>query len=280
MNDDMRDYWNADAGNTWADMQARMDLALTPVTAALFDLARPQPGERVLDIGCGTGETTLALAAAVGDDGDALGVDISQPMLAVAEARAEALDSLAEFRDADAATLPGAADRDLILSRFGVMFFDDPAAAFANIRSHAAPGARLCFACWRTPAENGWATMAMDAVADLLPPAPPADPHAPGPFAFADPARIEQILEAAGWSDIALHAHDFGMAVGQGDDPLGDAVDFSLRIGPAARAVREGGPEVVAAAREALARLYAGHVTDDTVSLPAAIWLVSARHIE
>jgi ubiquinone/menaquinone biosynthesis C-methylase UbiE len=280
MNEDMHEYWNADAGQTWAKMQARMDLALTPVTAALFDLARPQPGERVLDIGCGTGETTLALAAAVGDDGEALGLDISVPMLAVADARAEALDSLAEFREADAASVAGDADRDLILSRFGVMFFDDPAAAFANIRSHAAPGGRLCFACWRMPADNGWATMAMRAVADLLPPAPLADPLAPGPFAFADPERLEALLTSAGWTDITIHPHDFGMAVGQGDDPLSDAVDFSMRIGPAARAIREGGPDVVAAARTALAQLYAPYVSDGEVALPAAIWLVSARHIE
>jgi ubiquinone/menaquinone biosynthesis C-methylase UbiE len=280
MNEDMQEYWNADAGETWAKMQARMDLALTPVTAALLDLARPQPGEHVLDIGCGTGETTLLLAEAVGDEGEALGLDISRPMLAVAEARAEALDSLAEFRDADAAALVGEADRHLIISRFGVMFFDNPAAAFATIRSHATPGGRLCFACWRAPSENGWATIAIEAMAEDLPPAPPADPLAPGPFAFADPARLEALLSAAGWQNITIAPHDFGMAIGQGDDPLSDAVDFSLRIGPAARAVREAGPEMVAKAKAVLRPLYAPYVIDGTVALPAAIWLVSARHIE
>jgi len=280
MNEAMREYWNADAGQTWARMQARMDLSLTPVTVALFNLAHPQSGERVLDIGCGTGETTLALAVVVGEEGDALGLDISQPMLAVAEERAEALDSSAAFEEADAASLPGAGDRDLILSRFGVMFFDDPAVAFANIRTHAAPGGRLCFACWRSPAENGWASLAMGAVAPLLPPAPPADPLAPGPFAFADPVRLEALLKAGGWSDIELQPFDFAMVVGEGEDPVADAVDFSLHIGPASRAVREGGPEVAAAAREALRALYVQYLADGQVSLPAAIWLVSARCIE
>lgn len=280
MNQDMRDYWNADAGHSWAEMQTRMDLVLTPVTQALFNLARPVAGERVLDIGCGTGETSLLLTEAVGDDGDVLGVDISRPMLRIAEGRAEALDSLAEFLEADAASLPGHADRDLLISRFGVMFFDDPVAAFANLRSHARPGGRLCFACWQAPGDNGWATLSMAAVADLLPSGPPADPHAPGPFAFSDAARLTDILEKAGWDDICLTPQDFLMRIGRGEDPIADAVDFSLKIGPAARAAREGGPEVAASAAAALSKIYANYLVDGTVALPASIWLVSARHIE
>jgi len=280
MNEDMRDYWNADAGNSWAEMQTRMDLALTPVTAALFDLARPAPGEWVLDIGCGTGETGLLLAAAVGEDGDVLGVDISRPMLKIANQRAEALDSHVDFLEADAAILPGSAGRDLLVSRFGVMFFDDPIAAFTNLLGHAKPGGRLCFACWQAPQDNGWATLSTAAVAELLPPGAPADPLAPGPFAFADPVRLRLILEQAGWADVSLIPHGFYMRIGGGEDPVADAVDFSLKIGPAARAAREGGPHVARQASAALAGLYADHVVDGVVALPAAIWLVSARRIE
>lgn len=276
----MRDYWNAEAGHSWAEMQTRMDLVLTPVTAALLDLARPAPGERVLDIGSGTGETSLILAEAVGEAGDVLGVDISRPMLRIAEQRAEALDSLAEFLEADAAALPGDADRDLLISRFGVMFFEEPVAAFANLRRHTRPDGRLCFACWQAPGDNGWATLSMAAVADLMPPGPPADPHAPGPFAFADAARVTGILEKAGWRDVQLVPFDFYMQIGRGDDPVADAVDFSLKIGPAARAAREGGPALATKAADALSNIYANHVIDGMVALPASIWLVTARHIE
>lgn len=280
MNETMRDYWNAEAGHSWAEMQSRMDLVLTPVTAALLDLARPAPGERVLDIGSGTGETSLILAEAVGAQGDVLGVDISRPMLRIAVQRAEALGSVAAFLEADAALLPGEADRDLLISRFGVMFFDDPVAAFANLRDHARPGARLCFACWQAPGDNGWATLSMAAVADLMPPGPAPDPHAPGPFAFADAVRLTGILEQAGWQDVQLSPFDFHMQIGRGDDPVADAVDFSLKIGPASRAAREGGPALAAKASDALSRIYANHVIDGIVALPAAIWLVTARRIE
>jgi len=280
MNKEQIEYWNADAGRGWAKMQARMDHALTPVTAALFDLARPLPGERAMDIGCGTGETSLALAAAVGEDGAVLGVDISRPMLDVAEARAESLESHAEFQEADAAALPGAADHDLVISRFGVMFFDDPVFALGNIRQHVKIGGRFCFVCWQAPDENGWATLSTAAVAELLPPSPPADPLAPGPFAFAEGSRLEAILEEAGWSDISLVPQDFLMAIGRGEDPIADAVDFSVKIGPAARAIRDGGADVAAKAKAKLAEIYADHLHDGAVALPASIWLVSARRIE
>ncbi|PZN93414.1 MAG: SAM-dependent methyltransferase [Alphaproteobacteria bacterium] len=272
------EYWNGKVGETWVRMQERMDLALTPVTAALLSLAAPQPGEHALDVGCGSGETTLALSGAVGDDGLAIGIDISEPLLARARERAEELLSEADFRTADAATFDDEADGfDLVVSRFGVMFFADPVAAFANLFRLACPGARLCFACWQPPSENLWATLPLQLLADVLPPQPPADPHAPGPFAFADPEHTGAILAAAGWQDIAFHAMPFAMVMGTGDDPVAAAVQFALRIGPAARAVREAGPAAEAVAKERLAAAYAGHLAAGEVALPAAIWLVSAR---
>jgi SAM-dependent methyltransferase len=271
------EYWNGKVGETWVKMQERMDRALTPVTAALLSLAAPQPGEDVLDIGCGSGETTLALAGAVGDDGHATGIDISEPLLARARARAEELLSAADFICADAATYRDDPGFDLIISRFGVMFFADPVATFANVRALAAPDGRLCFACWQPPADNGWATFPLTTLASLLPPQPAADPHAPGPFAFADPERVHAILAAAGWTDIAFLALPFIMVIGEGGDPVAAAVDFNLRIGPAARAIRDAGREIEPAARVALATALAGHHSDGAVGLPGAVWLVSAR---
>ena len=276
-NTEQVEYWNGKVGETWARMQERMDRALTPVTAALLSLAAPQPGEDALDIGCGSGETTLALAGAVGDDGNATGVDISEPLLARARQRAQDMLSDADFINADAATHHDEIGYDLIVSRFGVMFFDDPAAAFANIRALAAPGGRLCFACWQPPVENGWATFPLTALAALLPTQALSDPHAPGPFAFADPERVHAILAGAGWSDIVFHAVPFTMVIGEGDEPVAAAVVFNLRIGPAARAIRDAGRDIEPAARNILATALAGFAVDGVIGLPGAVWLVSAR---
>lgn len=270
------EYWNSKVGDTWARMQARLDRAFTPVTAALLSVAAPQPGDDVLDVGCGTGETTLALAGAVGDDGAATGVDISDALLARARERADELLCDVDFLNADAATFDAEPGFDLIISRFGVMFFDDPVAAFANLHRLAAPGGRLVFACWQPPTENLWATLPMQALAALLPEQPSADPHAPGPFAFADPARVEAILTAAGWQDVAFDDLPFEMVVGEGDDPIASAVQFNLRIGPAARLVRDAGPEAEAAAPAVLATALAPYRKGSTVALPGAVWLVSA----
>lgn len=270
------EYWNGKVGETWVQMQERMDLALTPVTAALLAAAAPQAGEDVLDIGCGAGETTLAVAAAVGEDGSATGLDISEPLLNRARERAEALLSDADFLNADASSWDGEGGAfDLILSRFGVMFFADPRAAFAHLHGLAAAGGRLVFACWQPAARNLWATLPLTALADQLPAQPPSDPHAPGPFAFADAARVATILEGAGWHDVTCHSLPFEMMIGAGDEAIRDAVNFNLRIGPAARAVRDAGIGDVA--RPILAAALQPFLRDGQVRLPGAVWLVTAR---
>lgn len=274
-NADQIEYWNGKVGETWVRMQERMDRALTPVTGALLSLAAPAPGEHVLDIGCGAGETTLALDAAVGEEGSALGLDISAPLLDRARQRAEELQSKAGFVLADAATWNEEAGFDLIVSRFGVMFFDDPQAAFANLHGLAREGGRIVFACWQPASENLWATLPLQVLAHLLPAQPPADPHAPGPFAFADPERVAGLLESAGWQDVAFHELPFAMVVGEGEDPVAAAVHFNLRIGPAARAVRDAGIEE--AAKPLLAEALGGWHRDGVVALPGAVWLVTAR---
>ncbi len=270
------EYWNGRVGDTWADMQERMDLAFTPVTAALLAAAAPAPGEDVLDIGCGSGETSLALAAAVGEDGFVTGVDISAPLLDRARARSEGLDIDIEFVEADAATFDEG-QRDLIISRFGVMFFADPVAAFANIRSLAVAGGRLAFVCWQVPAGNRWATLPAEVLADVVAPDPRYDPLAPGPFAFADPERVTGILVAAGWPDVALVPLTFPMLMGDGADAVAAAVEFAMRIGPTARAVREAGPEVAGRARARLAEAFPAYLRDGIVALDAAAWVVTAR---
>lgn len=268
-------YWNAGAGETWAQLQERMDNQLAPLGRRVMAELDLVAGQKVLDIGCGAGQTTLQLAEAVGHAGQVLGVDISHPMLEVARRRARTEGaSNTSFLEADAQAHgfePGAFD--VVFSRFGVMFFSDPTAAFANIHSAMKPGGRLAFVCWRTPAESPVMTLPMAAAAPFLPPQPPpADPTAPGPFAFADPERVRRILSDAGFSEVAATPHDEKIGGGNLDQTL----EVSLRVGPLGGLLRENPDKrdsVIAAVREALAV----HEGPDGVKLNSATWIVTAR---
>jgi SAM-dependent methyltransferase len=191
-NADQLAFWNGPGGRTWVVRQEHTDIILAPVSEALLVLAAPRAGERVLDVGCGCGASTLELARAVGPAGHVAALDISGPMLAEGQARAQAAGIANvdwELADAATAALHGF---DLLVSNFGLMFFGDPVMAFTHLRSAANPGARMAFACWRPLAENPWIKVPMDAVPCHLPPRPNPDPQAPGMFAFADPRRVSQ----------------------------------------------------------------------------------------
>jgi len=198
------DYWNTGAGEIWAELQEQLDRQTEPLGREALRALAPQPGERILDIGCGCGQSTLQLAERVGPGGEVVGIDISRPMLEVARGRAVAVASdRVEFLEVDAQTGDlGRGRFDAVYSRFGVMFFGDPAAAFANIRAALKAGGRMAFVCWRPMAENPLMRAPMQAAAPLLPPMPPPDPLAPGPFAFADPERVRRILTEAGFSGV------------------------------------------------------------------------------
>ena len=198
------EYWNGAVGEHWAAFQPVLDKALAAISDAALAFAAAKPGERVLDIGCGTGTTTYALAKAVGPGGSVTGVDISRPMLAAARARGTGVN----FREGDASVQLFHPTHDLVFSRFGVMFFDDPVAAFANIRKAVAPHGRLAFVCWRSVQENLWASVPIAAALPLLPPQEPADPLAPGPFAFADSERLKDILSKAGYRNVRTEKLD------------------------------------------------------------------------
>ncbi|MDN3563233.1 class I SAM-dependent methyltransferase [Paeniroseomonas aquatica] len=268
-------YWNGPSTRAWATHHARIDARFAPVLARALDRAAPRPGARVLDIGCGSGTSTLALAERVGPQGAVLGLDIAADSVAVAERRIAAA-GLAQARVmlADAATHPFApAGFDLLFSRFGVMFFLDPVAAFGHIRGALKPGAAVVLAAFRSPAENAWATGPVAAVRHLLPPAIPPGPEEPGQFAFADPARVQRILLGAGFRDVALEAADLPMRLGA---DAAEAADFAMTIGQASRAAA-GLPEAArAAVREGIAAFYQAHDSAAGVVMPAAIWLVTA----
>jgi SAM-dependent methyltransferase len=272
-NQDQIDYWNGQAGETWVQAQARLDSMLASLSDHALAKANPQPGERVIDVGCGCGTTSIAMA----EQGAAVwGIDISAPMLALAKSRAEHLDNIA-FAQCDASQQPLTVDHDLIFSRFGVMFFDDPVAAFTNLRSGLKPGGRMVFLCWQAPAKNPWVSVGGRAIQQFLPEDEPIDPKAPGPFAFADPDYLRGILERAGFSRIDIQNLNMDLIVGE---TLDAAMEFQGEVGPMARVLAELSGEVREQAIQAARAALEPFVTDAGVKLGSATWLVSATNGE
>lgn len=260
-NADQIAYWNGPGGQHWARRQHAQDVMLSLVSDILLERARASVGERIIDFGCGCGAITLALARGVGASGHVLGIDVSAPMLARARELTPA-GAPVDFVVADATVYPFDREKfDLLVSRFGVMFFARPAVSFANLRKALRPTGRLTFACWREPRDNPWPTMPLQAVYKHVPKLPLLGPEDPGPFSFASEQRVRRILEQAGFHNIALEQWNIALdiAIGRGLDA---AVEAALEIGPASRAL-EGQPADIRAAAanavwEALAPLVRG----------------------
>jgi SAM-dependent methyltransferase len=261
------ELWNGPRGRRWAEQQDHLDRSLAQAHDALLALAAPRPGERSLDIGCGCGTSTIDLARRSG--ARTVGVDVSAPMLELARARGPGV----EFVEADAATYDFEPEFDLVLSRFGVMFFADPVAAFANIRGALAAGGRLVFACFRAMSENAWARVPLDAARDLVQPKP-SDPNAPGPFAFAGSGRVRDVLDLAGFREIRVERHDCEMHMGPTVDV---ATQRALDFGPLARLVDEAEVALRARLRDRVAAALGPYARPSGIDVGMAIWLVSAR---
>jgi SAM-dependent methyltransferase len=272
------DYWNQTAGPTWVRHEARLDLQLEPFGAAAMDAAALEGGETVLDVGCGCGTTTLELARRVGPSGRVLGIDISAVMLerAAARARAAARPN-ARFERADAQTHPFApASLDVVYSRFGVMFFADPGAAFANLRRALRPGGRLAFVCWQRPSENPWFLLPAMAAMRHLTIEVPTDPRAPGPFAFGEADWVREALAAGGFAEPAIEPLQRDLTVG-GEGDLAAAVDFMLEMGPVGAAFREASDDTRRAVTTAVRAALAPYATAAGVRMASAAWVVTAR---
>jgi SAM-dependent methyltransferase len=270
-------YWNETAAPKWVEYQTVLDAQLEAIGGLAMDRARLVVGERVLDVGCGCGATTRALAARVGPSGSAHGVDVSAPMLARAAALArEAGLANVRFTNADAQTHrfePGGAD--VLYSRFGVMFFADPPAAFRNLRGALRPGGRVSFVCWQPLAENPWLLVPLGAAAQHLQLTPPA-PGAPGPFAFGDAERVRGILAEGGFEGIHFEGVRDTLTVGGGG--LEEAVRFLLEgVGPTSAALREADPAVRPRVYTAVREALTPFTTPAGVRMPAAVWIVTAR---
>lgn len=267
--------WSGPVGRNWADEWQRTDRSFSQLTARLLTRIAALPGERILDVGCGAGELALSigrtrLVAHV------LGVDISVDLLETARSRAER-HANTTFAVADASTWSDPDFQpDLLVSRHGVMFFDNPVHAFRNLARGSNPGARLLFSCFGPTTENRWASEPIEAIAsdDLK---PEADRQAPGPFAFADPLRVQSILQNAGWTDVVIQPDRFAYIAGEGDDPVADAMTFLSRIGPAAPRLRALPENKRAKAEASLRALLERRRVNNRVCFDAMAWIVSAR---
>src|SRR5262249_15945665 len=235
-------------------------------------------GEHVLDVGCGCGQTALELAQRVGASGSVVGIDISQPMLARARERQNELGiKNLEFLHADAQTYSFQPQRfDFIFSPFALIFFYDPAAAFANLRTTLRSDGRLCFLCWQTLEKNTWARVPfLAATRYVQPPAPPA-PDAPGPFAFANPDRVLRLLEAGGFKDVSCESHEAELNMG-GARTVDEAVEFSLEVGPIARLLGDADVDVRPRVAQGVREVLTPYVSQHGVSLRGGAWIVFAR---
>lgn len=266
--------WQTQVGRTWAENYSLTDRSFTGLTQRLLERISQHEAQAVLDVGCGAGELSLAVGR-LKPKARVVGVDLSHALVEAARERGSGQHGNVEFAEGDAAgwRLEGFAP-DLLISRHGVMFFDDPVGAFANLRGMSRPGAALVFSCFRALDSNPWAGH----LAKLLELPPAANPRAPGPFAFADEDYVRSLLGQAGWSDIAFEPVDFAYVAGKGADPVDDALHFLRRIGPAAGALRALEGEARTQAEAKIRKWLEDCRSEDLVALQAAAWIVSARN--
>jgi SAM-dependent methyltransferase len=273
INGEQARLWNGPAGCAWVEAQEALDRMFKPFEAVLVEAISAASAARVLDVGCGTGAITLAAARLLEAKGHCVGIDISAPMVAVARARAERDGTPARFIRADAQTHSfEPASFDMIVSRFGVMFFDDPAEAFANLRQAARDGAELRFAAWRSAAENPFMTTAERAAAPLLPSLPARRPDASGQFAFADRRCVYSILEESGWVDIDIRPIDVACAI-----PETELVRYVGRLGPVGLALQEADDRLRTQVIETVRAAFDPYVRGAEARFAAACWMVGAR---
>ncbi len=264
-------FWNSEGGAQWVENQEMMDRNLEVFVTSLLKRANIKPGMSILDIGCGCGGSTFkALEAGA----SLTGVDISEQMIERARERAKEIGGDIEFLVADAMTYQWSKQYDLVISRFGVMFFEDPVAAFSNILSALRPGGKICFICWQPPKENPWITLPMSAVRPYLPPPEPTDPNAPGMFGLADPERTRQILGSAGFEDILCE--DVRLINQMADGTVEGTVQFMTEIGPLRRQLGEMSEADRDNALSAMKKVLSENLSDGKVRLGAGCWILSA----
>jgi len=275
-NEAMYEYWNGVQAEAWVRSHANYESMLEPMIDPILSAARLQEGEAVLDIGCGSGALARAAAERVGTAGSVTGLDISEGMVELARrlSPSELTFTACDVQTADLSEVSA----DVAVSRFGVMFFDDPVAAFRNIGAAVRPGGRIAFACWQSPMDNPWVSVPMSAIVPILGVPDLPQPGAPGPFQMADTAFVRTTLAAAGWRDIAVAPHELDICIGAARD-VDEAVVFLINDGVARRLFEGRSDEIRAEAEDALRKALEPHVTPDGVMLRAAPWIVTASRL-
>jgi ubiquinone/menaquinone biosynthesis C-methylase UbiE len=272
-NDEQATLWNGVAGRAWVEAQELLDEIFKPFEELLVEAVSAASGTRVLDVGCGTGSVTLAVARLLGTNGRCIGIDISDPMIAAARARADRESSRASFIRANAQFHAFDPESfDTIISRFGVMFFDDSAQGFANLRRVATEAAELRFIAWRSAAENPFMTTAERAAAPLLPNLPERQPEAPGQFAFGDRRRVQSVLEESGWTEIDIRPVDVACTMHEKD-----LIPYFSRLGRVGRTLEEADDRTRTQVIETVRPAFDPYVYGSEVRFAAACWMVSAR---
>ena len=272
-------YWNEQAGPTWVRFQQLLDKQLDGLGMAAMEAAEIEGTEHVLDVGCGCGSTTLMLARQLTRGGRAVGIDISRPMLEVARQRANA-EKVANvaFEEADGQTHAFPEEQyDILFSRFGVMFFENPTRAFENLRRALRPGGHVAFVCWQGPQKNPWMSVPMMIALEHVKIDLPSTPDAPGPFAFADSDRVHHILHDAGFSGITMEAYNRDITIGGGGD-LDSSVEFIMDMGPVGRALKDASSDTRQTVRSRIAEALQGYHGAKGVRMPAAAWIVTAEN--
>jgi SAM-dependent methyltransferase len=276
-NEDQATFWTETAGPIWLSREKELDVASRKFGEAALDAAKVSAGERVVDVGCGTGSTTIELARRVGPDGRVLGLDISDLLLDRARDNARAADvANAEFLEGDAQTheFSGGA-YDLVYSRFGIMFFEDPVAAFANMRRALTSDGRLAFVCWQALMSNAWMSVPVMAASSVLGAFDPPSTDSPGPFFFADPERVRNVLGSAGYADIDVRPFETTMDTESSE--VSEWLGFILRMGPLGGAFLDAQDEDRERTMAAVLEAVAPHESNGTYRLPASTWVVTAR---
>ena len=270
--EDQTARWNAPQC-AWVEAQETIERMYQPIEEALVDAIMAGSPHQVLDVGCGTGATTLAAARRLGAAGECVGVDISEPMLEAARARAEREGTPATFILGDAETYPFEPSTfDAVISRFGVMFFADSDRAFANLRRAARSGAALRMVVWRSADENPFMTTAERAAAPLLPNLPPRVPDEPGQFGFANARRVHDILASSGWTEVDIQPVDFECTL-----PEAELVRHATRFGPLGRVLPEADDRTRVLVVDAVRAAFEPYVHGSEVRYVAACWMVAAR---